>query len=738
MLGSPETATLAKRRMPRWLFVLVETTKDGKKKHNHFAYLRPDRSGTTSVENEHTHQIIFIEAQEPQFNEFGELIAEATEGGFQMSPAGDDDHTHEIIGQITAIKKNIFKIPSEPEKEAESVERVKALFKEGRSIEKDAFEDAEEAECIYEGKQWNKSQKADFEAQDRSALTINEVEPKIDMLSGVQRQNRFDIRVLPPEQGDAQVADILTILIKHAHARTKFEEQETRVFEDGAVVGRGAYNVDTNFDKDITGMFEVEKFNWRDFVFGPHERLDAADADYLVKYKWLSKSKLEQMFPDKKDEITKDFNALILKDQEQCGTDLSVQPVKSQSYEESKSKSVNAEGDTKFVDISKKEFLLMEAWQKVYAQVHIAMNITDGFYENLQGWSKEDLKDLESIEGISVIPRVIFKFRVTKAASDTLLDDEFPDLPEIQNEQFYPIIPFYAKKRRNQFWGKVKPVIDLQKENNKRHSQLVDILNRSMPYGWFYDNDTFDTTRDEDDFKKNSSKPGFVAKIRDILRRPQLEQGIKYPAEVTTAIVANTHKMREIMNINTELLGLQNKNLSGVAIRENKRQGLLGNDFLFDNLAFAHRRIGLVTIAHIQKYWSMDRVLRVLGFEIKNDPEINIGGQSAQQIQPNELAAITRILFDQDLTTYDVAVSESAHTPTARLANFLFLKDLASQGVPISPITLLRASDSPDKDRVIAETQQFIEQQGQAEKEKNQTEITKTAIANQNQGGIQQ
>lgn len=716
--------------------MILETSKDGKsqaKQHTHFAYVDKSNNGITSVDEKHSHPIIFREPQEAVVDPITEaIIVPESPGGLEIVEA--DGHTHGIIGPITAVKKDLFKVSTADDEDQNSVQRVKALFKEGRNIEHDSFEDGEEAEKMYEGDQWDALTKTQLEKEQRAAMTINEIEGKIDLLSGIQRQNRFDIRALPNEDGDNRVADILTICIKNAHNNTRFDEQETAAFEDEAIVGRGAFNVDTDFDKDIRGKFVVEKFNWRDFTFGPHERLDAADADYMIKNKWFSFAKIKEMYPDKANEITIDVNALMDKNKLEAGApDVVTTP---EDYDSSKDKTNPADGDTLFVNVSKKQYRLMEAWQKRFAQAFLVMNVVDDFFETLQGWSKEDVNRIKTIEGIDVIPRVIFKFRVTKVAGTVVLEDEFPDIPTIQGEQFCPIVPIYGKKRRNKFWGKVKPVIDLQKENNKRHSQVMDILVRALPYGWFYDEETFALASDEDTWKQDVNKPGWTAKIKDMTRMPQLVQGVKVPVELITAIRDGSEQMKNTMNINSELLGQTGNRQSGVAIRENKRQGLLGNDFLFDNLAFAHRRVGEMTVAHIQKYWGAERIMRVVGFESQNDPELMLGGKPAQEITEDDLLAIARIVEGTDLTTYDIEVAESAYTPTARLGAFLEMKELANQGVPIAPKTLLRMSDMPDKDKAIAELDEFAQQQAQLENRKFQTEITKTQIAKSgDQGG---
>jgi len=715
----------------RWL-LLFNTSEEGKGPHSHIAFIKEDGTGITSVDQGHAHEIIFQPPQEPVVDETGQVLSEAAEGFPVLQEA--DEHSHAITTEFQAVQKDLFVIPTDKEK---SLKRSKAIFKEIRSTDKDSIEMGEKAEQYYEGDQWEDSLKSDLKAKNQAALTINEVEGKIDLLSGVQRQNRSDMRFFPDEDGDAVVADILTIVVKHVTSNAKFDIHESKVFEDQAITGRGGIIVDTDFDKDIRGKITTDRFNWSDFGFGPHEQLDAEDSDTMAKWKWLSLSKVKQMFPEKSKDLEANFSVLELKKKADKSTvtdgGITVQQEKDPYGPNPDGKSEPLDVDPEFVDITKRQVRLVETWQKSFARVDIAMSVIDGFFLSLEGVDSKEISRIKTINGLDVIRRIIFRFRTTQFAADTLLSDEFPDLPTIQGIQFYPLTPAYAKKRRNSFWGKVRAAMDLQNEINKRHSQGVDILNKVAPYGWFYDEETF-PPGEEEKFRKSAATPGFKQKVTDIQRKPQLQEGVKYPVELANAIALASNKMKEIMNINLELLGQQGKNLSGVAIKENKRSGLLGNDFLFDNLTMMRRSVALKIVANIQMHWDVDRIIRIVGFEAKQNPdETEVQGQP---IDPSKLEAYQRILQDQDLTTYDVKVSESASSPTARLGNFLFMKELAGQGVTIAPTTLIRMSDIPDKKKALEELQAFVEQQAAQEDKKLQVELEKTRMAQEGRGGL--
>ena len=61
---------------------------------------------------------------------------------------------------------------------------------------------------FYCGKQWDPATLAKLKKEKRPALTINHILPTINLLSGMERENRNDIQVLPRKGGNQIVADV--------------------------------------------------------------------------------------------------------------------------------------------------------------------------------------------------------------------------------------------------------------------------------------------------------------------------------------------------------------------------------------------------------------------------------------------------------------------------------------------------------------------------------------------------
>lgn len=676
---------------------LLQTVKI-KNGHRHIVYINDkDNVGYTTEAKGHIHPVNFIVEQ-------GQNAMPTGNGQWVVGEA--NGHTHELAPIVVAPKdKN--------EDEETIVSDCLELYRYAKDLEKDSRKQGKESLDFYKGEQWEKDVADKLKKQNRAVLTINEIESKIDLLSGYQRQNRTDIRYMPTEEGDQRTAEILTIVGKNILENCNYRFEETDVFDDSTIVGRGLFNMFIDYSKDIRGDIIVEKFEWDDCYFGPHAKKDLSDLDYLVKFKWYSRAKLSEMYPDKIKLIHAEFDDEV---------DKEIHEPVGDAYAKTDNKYI-VTNDPDLVDLKKKSLKMLEVWRKEYRRSYVVVDAENDFYYNASDWPKEDISALASIPVLSVIPRVISRMRVTKLAADIFLEDDYPDLAY----QDFHIIPAYAKKRGDFFWGKIHSVKDPQREINKRHSQMVDIMNRQAAYGWFYDDSTFPTPEEQSNFKRNSSTPGFTQRVNSVKAPPEKVDGAKVPTEVIQLLSLESQTLRGIMNINLEMEGAASNAQSGIAILERKKQGLVGNEFLFDNFSIAKVKIGRILVAMIQKYYSPERILRILQNENQKSPVL-IGGQPMEQVDD---AVIKNLLDNLELTKYDVVVSESGWSPTTRAANFVMWAELAGKGAAVPMPFLIELSDLPDKDKMLQMFAQEAQARANEVQAKNQTEIVKTEIAAQ-------
>ena len=652
----------------------------GRKTHRHIVYLNDEAGmGLCSIDDNHTHQL------------------EYTETGWIVHPA-QDMHTHVV--DILRQKKT-----KPDESNEEIVAEVVSLYRNALEVESKSIEKAHESEKFYCGEQWTAADKNRLHSLDRAALTINFTQKYIDDLSGFQRENRTDFHCVPKEDGDQRTSDLYNLSLKHISEECFFPREESVAFEDAIIAGRGHFNVFMDYSKDIEGRIKIERFPFDAVLYGPHEKLDASDAEYLVKHKMYSLAKLKQLYPKKAKDIQKTYDELrdyaphtsVVGDQYRIGQD-SWRPM-----------TVN---NQVMLDIANKEFKVIECWRRIYLNSSAAINSADGFIMNTINLTAKDINSIRTIAGFVVVEQLITKIRITKICSGVLLyDDYIADLPV---DDFF-IVPIYCYKRRNFFYGKVEAAKDAQIEMNKRHSQCVDILNKVATYNHFIDSNTFIDEVEERKFLETSSSPGATFKLNEVTRPPIKSEGVKFPSEIVNLLQLDKDQFHELMNINPETNPYQ----SEAALLQSQKMRMRGNQFLFDNLAFAKKQLGKLLIKLIQTHYSPERLYRIVS-STQNGREL---GFSVQEI--------AYILSNQDVENYDIEVSESSYSPTTRLGTQLLLLEMVKAGQPIPPQILVSLADIPEseKKKIIEAVEQQQQMQATAAGDASATEINKTLIA---------
>lgn len=689
---------------------LLRTTAEGKGRgsHYHVAFIDEESGqGLVAESSNHAHELQFVPPTAEATDEFGNLLP-ANPGGWQLSPGGEDGHTH-------GLEEYEPDYQTESEDDDKIVKEVHQLFRAARELEKESFERAEECERFYCGEQWEEGQKRELEELSRAALTINKIEKGVDVLTGHQRQQRTDIRYLPMEGGDQRVADLLNILTKQITEQTGFEREESEVFEDAVIVGRGIFNLWVDFSRDLQGEIKIERFPWGQVRFGPHEKRDLSDCEYILKDKMYSLPKLKQLYREKAKDLQRDFEDYedpATGRMQYAGDDYRVTSDNWKPF---------FVGDVKLADIAKKEFRLIECVRKVYIPSAVVVAPEQDFYFTASGWKEKDLTAIKTLPGFDVFKRDEQRLRITRVCGRTVLYDENPaDVPV--ND--FLIVPVYAKKRRGRFWGKVLGAIDPQREVNKRHSQSIDIANKMAVYGYGYDEGTFADSIEKERFKKTGNSPGFMVQLNDVNRPPIKFEGSKFPSELVNLMQLSSNNLDELMNIVVEPSGA---NESGAHMLQMQRLRLVGNEFLFDALSFAKKQVGRLLVALIQRFYSPERIYRIVSNQNTKTP-VQVGGQPLSEFSEEE---ITSLLRESDLTKFDVIVSESNYSPSWRLGVATLLMELAQAGIQIPPQAIVKFVDMPESERAEIFNAITLQQQqaAAAEGDKQKAEVTKTLIA---------
>jgi len=610
---------------------------------------------------------------------------------------------------------------------------------------------------FYIGNQWDSALKGRLEKEGKPALSLNYIKKNVDVLSGFQRQNRTDSKVLPVEGSDEMMAEVLTTILKWVAQDQISEHVVSDAFKDSLICGIGWVAPIINYDKDVlNGDVLLRKISPFKMKIDPYTTMkDLSDCGYIIIDDMISKPKLRSMFPKFADRI-----------KEMTAVDPSTE---------------NSNGIEEYPSVTPREtekLKFTEYWRREYEETHFASSEETGEIVKLN--DAEEFKIASKDENIKVITRKVPVIRLSQVINDeeVVYDGDSP--MKVDGYPFHPIFCFFtdvAEGWENKIIGMVRPLKDAQREKNKRRSQIMQAINTMAHSGWIGDKNAVDDIS----VLKRSSGAGHIIETNPGKNLTQIQ-----PPQISSGLVQLEMMFKDdIMTIgsNPDMLGImQDKGAAGVTIQLRQKQGMTSIQEAFDNLSFAFRMLNKQILEFILKHWTVDKIKRILGDDLPFDEEKEIiteqiqmlQGQIGQapepQIQPipegdgdalspgieDQLEmAQKQVMEDEDslagfqqmqmaqqqqmedlqkemqevlkaeeefwtkfeevkkTARFDCIVEESENSPSVRMSNFMLLNEMGRNGTPVPPEFLIELSDLPEKikENMITSLQEQRQQQ---------------------------
>lgn len=517
------------------------------------------------------------------------------------------------------------------------------------------------------GDQWKKSDRAIVEGEGRPALTFNKIASIIQTVSGFQRQNRQDIKVVGVEGGDEQIAEIMTLLIKNIMTRNYGEYKVSQMFTDGVMSSRGWIEAGVNYDDDPS-VGKIEIFNGMyDELFpdpGYREYDLERDAEFLIKRVRVTKARLLSLFPEKERQI-KAIQAGTAKDDFLGVGDVIVEDDRSER---------------------RQLFTLVICWYKKHEKKKYVVDLLSGESKELAGMSTRDQRNmLEAIPTIDIISRrVSIPYRAVMV-EDIILEDEIsPYWPECKS---FPVVPYVAyfnpvgRTPEKVFRGLVSGLIDPQNEINKRRSQLLNVIGNTP---WVGDEDAL-TSAGWEKLEKRAASPRLTLKVkqgRNLQRISPVVSGQEY----LYLVQEGSETLKEISGVAGPLV-MQGPAMSGKALAIREQSTITAIQSLYDNLRYSRHILGRLYVGMILNSYTPEKIVRVVGEE-----KINIQGAED-------------ILNNFDMREYDLAMDETQLSPVMRMAVMEELLGMRQLGIPISDDLVVEASNLPNREEIKARIQ---------------------------------
>jgi hypothetical protein len=544
----------------------------------------------------------------------------------------------------------------------------------------------------YAGDNWTNLERTKLERQNRMVLELNKIRRVVNLYSGYERENRTQTVTAPVEGSDEVTADLFSNVMYYVYNKANADYIISEAFEHSLKTGLAIVGIYMDYSKDkVNGDI---RFYWKPFnalMLDPYfTKRDLSDCDQASTRDLLSKEQVKAMLPWVDPEEIDNIPTGIRDNKYQY---LGIYRQYNSTY------------------IAQNLVTYDQYWKRVNKPQKYLVDMDTGVSEEWNG-SRQEEKELKKTLLMTPQVRLITTHKRTVelniivggkllySGPDPTGLDTFPFVPVLLYHE--PLIDTYELKIQ----GIVRSIRDAQRQYNRRHSQIIDIMESIINTGWITRNgavldpamlfqagqgrqivvnDGYDVNADVREISPPNIPPGYL-QYQDIIDK----------------------NIMEIPGASDELLGLSavgDSQVSGKLAEVRASNGLKGNRGIFDNLEQTKKYLGDIVLECIQKNYQPGKIQRITNQEP------------------------TAEFFSGQFSEYDCVIKQAVKTATQREAYYYQLLQLASLGAPIPWEDLLEAAPLQGKTELIKKMAERSKQQQVQQQKLDEAEQIEKAMA---------
>lgn len=543
----------------------------------------------------------------------------------------------------------------------------------------------------YAGDNWTNLERTKLERQNRMVLELNKIKRVVNLYSGYERENRTATVTAPVEGSDELTADLFSNVMYYVYNKGNADYIISEAFEHALKTGLAIIGIYMDYSKDkVNGDI---CFYWKPFnalMLDPYfTKRDLSDCDQASTRDLLSKEQIKAMLPWVDPE---EIDAIPTGIRDNKYQYLGIYRQYNSTY------------------IAKNLCTYDQYWRRVNKTQKYLVDLETGVSEEWNGTREEEKelkKNLHLTPQVQLITtnkrtcelNIIVGGKLLYSGPDPTGLDTFPFMPVIIYHE--PLIDTYELKIQ----GIVRAIIDAQKQYNRRHSQIIDIMETIINTGWITKNgavldptmllqagqgrqivvnDGYDVNADVREIAPPNIPPGYL-QYQDIIDK----------------------NIMEIPGASDELLGLSSvgdSQVSGKLAEVRASNGLKGNRGIFDNLEQTKKYVGQLVLECIQKNYQPGKIQRITGKE--PTPEF----------------------FSGQFGEYDCVIKQAVKTSTQQEAYYYQLLQLAQMGAPIPWEDILEAAPLQGKTELLEKMAERAEQAQAQQQQLHEAELIQSQL----------
>ena len=536
-----------------------------------------------------------------------------------------------------------------------------------------------------DGEQWTEDEKSNIESRGQQPTVINTILPTVEMVCSVAHDRRADFQVVGREGSDDDKATLMTALLRHVFDTANFEYYHQTGFRSAVIGGRSWFECNVFTDERGKDLIKVSLVPWENVYLDPFSRLpDASDARFIIKTKWVDRDVAKMLFPKSEELIDSAYS----------------EDYKGQEWEAQLNSADR--GDSFYYDVKSHRVRICECWYTMPEKKTVkVLNERTG---------REESKVINA----NVVHFVIFSGDIILQGSAT---DHSKNTCPLGIDMF-PLVPLYCMRDRNgRPRGLVNSLIDIQDQINKLNSKFLWTLmtNRLIAEEG--------ALKDPDDAKLEMQKPDGLVIVNDGgLNRIRVDDKYRDLSYMSNHLQFLLSTEQRISGVNDSMLGLGGTNeRSGIMQSTRISQGAAMQTCILENMHFSKKRIALVVLRLIGKFYTDYRVVRITQ---PNGTTEKIEFNKPVQVMPGDgesaefdrgLMKSNSTIFNkiEDTLYYDVTLKEVPPFDSMRERQLSIFAEVLKSNVipaPIAAKMMLTLADMPGKEDIIFELDNFYQQ----------------------------
>jgi hypothetical protein len=512
----------------------------------------------------------------------------------------------------------------------------------------------------------------------QAPLVFNEGRQTREWITGMQKRQRTDYKILPRERGDVQSAEAKTKVFKYVSDANLAQWHESRAFKQAVISGLGWLEEGISTDPGVEQIYAGSE-DWRN-VFRDSRCLDfdLKSARYLFRKKRTDLDYAMALLPYAKEHL-----------RQQASEDLAG----SQRQEDIWYLGERLTGSTEMAGVNslpgryrdRSAYIggpdardrgrrlsvdLMEAWYRVPEAVKVfASGPLKGktFDEADEGHQQLANDRWRLYSAVTMRMRVMI---ATEAAP--MWDGKSP----FKHNNFL-LVPVWGYRRGNdgQCYGIWRGMRDLNDDINKRASKALHAASSNRVVA------KKNAVPDLERARQEAARPDMFLEVKELndirFEKPTADMQMNMQM-----LSFNREIMRNIGGVTQANLGQNSNAVSGVAIGKQQDQGSIVTSEFPDNLRLAKQMAGRLRLSHIEQFMTEKQVIRILG---ENSP--------VQWLTVNDVQEDGTVLNDISGREADFIIGEQNYRESFAQAAMESMMELLGQIAGYAPQVVMNVLD---------------------------------------------